>query len=418
MNVLMLNTFDDVAGADRAARRLQQGLRGAGVDARLLVHFRYGDGWDVICRDAPGRRLLRRLKLLLGTVPVRRYPNRPVNNFTPALLPDRLAAEVAGIDPDIVHLHWLGAGFCRIETLARFDRPLVWTLHDSWPFTGGCHVPGDCQKYRERCGACPVLGSTSEDDLSRRTWQRKERAWRDLHPTLVAPSRWLADCARASTLFRDYRVEVIPNGLDTQAFRPMDQRAARERLGLPQDRPVVLFGAVNALTDPNKGWQLLKAALRSVAVCRPNALAVLFGVDPPVPPPDAGLPLTFLGRLRDDASLAVAYAAADVFVVPSRQESFCQTAAEALACGTPVAAFGTTGLLDVVEHHGCGYLAQPYDSADLARGILWVLADRVRHGELSSRARKKVEEEFSLDRVAERYLSIYRELLGLGENGS
>ena len=410
MRVLMVNAFDAVAGADRAARRLQQGLRGAGVDARLLVHFRHGDGRDVICRDAPMRRLLRRLKLLLGTLPVRRYPNRPVNNFTPALLPDRLAAEVAGLAPDIVHLHWLGAGFCRIETLARFDRPLVWTLHDSWPFTGGCHMPGDCRKYRERCGGCPVLGSVRERDLSRWTWHRKQRAWRGLQLTLVAPSHWLADCAKASSLFRDVRVEVIPNGLDTEKFRPMAKRSAREMLGLPQDRPIVLFGAVKALADPNKGWHLLQPALRIVGRSLPNSLAVVFGAAAPAIMPDVGMEAVFLGRLRKEASLIAAYSAADVFVAPSLQETFCQTATEAMACGTPVVAFGATGLLDVVEHRACGYLAQPYDVEDLARGISWVLEDRSRHAGLSLRARQKVEESFSLDKVAEHYISIYHEL--------
>ena len=411
MKVLMLNTFDAVAGADRAARRLQQGLRGAGVDAGLLVHLRYGVGNGILCRDAPLRRMLRRLKLYLGTLPVRCYANRPVNNFTPALLPDRLPAQVAGIAPDIVHLHWLGAGFCRIESIGRLKPPLVWTLHDSWPFTGGCHVPGDCRKYRERCGACPVLGSEREEDLSRRTWQRKAQSWRHLPLTLVAPSRWLADCARESSLFRECRVEVIPNGLDTETYRPMDKRAAREQLGLPLDRPIVLFGAVNPLVDPNKGWHLLQPALKLVGKRLPNAMAAVFGADAPAIAPDLGMAAVFLGRLHDDAALVAAYSAADVMVVPSLQEAFCQAASEAMACGTPVVAFGATGLLDVVGHQGSGYLAQPYDSDDLARGVLWVLEDRDRQANLSGHARRKAEKEFGSDRVAEQYLSLYRELL-------
>lgn len=411
MKVLMLNTFDDVAGADRATRRLQQGLRRAGVDADLLVQFRYGEGQEILCFDSPARQALRRLKLYLGTLPVRHYANRPVNNFSPALLPDRLPAQVAKIAPEIVHLHWLGAGFCRIESIGRFNRPLVWTLHDSWPFTGGCHVPGACRKYCERCGACPVLGSRCEADLSRWTWHRKRQAWKDLRPVLVAPSCWLADCARASALFNDYRVEVIPNGLDTETFRPMAKSSARERLGLPQDRPIILFGAVNALIDPNKGWHLLRAALKIVGESRPDALAVVFGANTPATLPDKGLETVFLGRLRDDVNLVAAYSAADVLVVPSLQEAFCQTATEAMACGTPVVAFAATGLLDVVEHQGCGYLAQPYQSEDLARGIVWVLADRARHAALAERARGKVIADFALETMTQRYLDLYAKVL-------
>ena len=169
MKILMLNAYDDKAGADRAASRLQRGLRRAGVDADLLVQFKVGTGTDVLCRDAPLLKMAKRLKLYLGTLPVRLYPHRPEDNFSPALLPDRLPAQVDRIAPDIVHLHWLAAGFCQIETIRKFRRPLLWTLHDSWAFTGGCHVPGACRRYRERCGACPVLGSSRKKDLSRWT---------------------------------------------------------------------------------------------------------------------------------------------------------------------------------------------------------------------------------------------------------
>lgn len=416
MKVLLLNTFDQLAGADRAARRLYSGLGRIGVEARLLVHFKRGADPEILCFTSPWRTLLRRLKLYLGLLPVRLYPRRPENNFTPALLPDRLPERVAGLAPDLIHLHWLGAGFCRIESLARFDRPLLWTLHDSWPFTGGCHVPGPCERYRERCGACPVLGSFRERDLSRWTWQRKERAWRDLPLTLVAPSRWMAERARASGLFRERRIEVIPNGIDTEMFRPMDKGVARQQLGLPPERPVILFGAVNVLDDPNKGWALLRPALELVARERPEALAVVFGGRTPAESPP-GLETVFLGRLENDADLVAAYAAADVFVAPSLQESFCQTLLEAMACAVPTVAFRVGGPLDLIEHGRSGYLVEPYEVADLAKGLLWVLEDEGRRAVLSGRARTKAVEEFALEAVASRYAQLYREVLQIPAAG-
>jgi glycosyltransferase involved in cell wall biosynthesis len=256
-----------------------------------------------------------------------------------------------------------------------------------------------------------VLGSSCENDLSRWTWNRKERAWRNLDLTLVAPSRWLADCARSSSLFRDFRVEVIPNGLDTETFRPGDKEGARNTLGLPQDKKIILFGAVRAISDPNKGLHLLIPALQVFSKESSDTLAAVFSSLDGREMPDLGMPAVFLGRIHDDRKLAEIYAAADVFVAPSIQEAFCQTAAEALACGTPVVAFGATGLLDVVEHQRCGYLAQPYDAGDLACGIAWVLEDMDRHAELSIRARQKVKAEFSLDKVSDRYVAMYRQLL-------
>ena len=144
MKVLMLNTFDETGGAARAAGRLLDGAKALGVDARMLVHFKTGNADGVICNQNPLRKLARRGKLFLGLLPVRRSPNKPENNFSPALMPDSPPAEISRIDPDIIHLHWLSAGFLSVETIGRLGRlgkPLVWTLHDSWSFTGGCHMP-------------------------------------------------------------------------------------------------------------------------------------------------------------------------------------------------------------------------------------------------------------------------------------
>ena len=411
MKVLMLNTFDEIGGAARAAARLLQGVRDLGIDSRLLVQYQTGRADGVISHAGRLRQLARRLKTVLGTLPVRMFPKAPENNFSPARLPDHLVPEVAAVNPDIIHLHWMGAGFLRVETLGKLNKPLVWTLHDSWPFTGGCHVPFECTRYQQNCGACPVLGSTRDADLSRSTWDRKAQAWQGLNLTLVAPSRWLADCARSSSLFRDVRVEVIPNGLDTGLFRPRGKEASRRLLGLPQDKKIILFGAIRAASDPNKGFHLLLPALQSLGKQASELMALVFSSFDKDAMHDAGMPVFDLGRIQDDEKLSLIYSAADVFVVPSIQEAFCQTATEAMACGTPVVAFAATGLLDIVEHQKSGYLAKPYDSEDLAHGIAWVLADEERHQSLSLQARRKVEADFSIDKVAQRYARLYDRVL-------
>lgn len=413
----MLNALEGVGGAARAAARLERGLRERGLDARLLVHFRSVREGGALCRGGALRRAARRLKVYLGVLPVRAYPNRPENNFTPALLPDGLPREVRRAAPDLIHLHWLGAGFCRIETLAKFSQPLVWTLHDSWAFTGGCHVPFACDRYRQRCGACPVLGSRREADLSRWTWRRKERAWRDLNLTIVAPSCWLAECVRSSSLLGHFPVRVIPNGLDVERFRPMDRSTARNLLGLPEDRKIVLFGAVNATSDANKGWRLLHQALKVLASDVSGVEAVVFGAPRPNVLPDVGMPLHFLGELNEEAKLVAAYASADVFVLPSLSEVFPLVGLEALATGTPVVAFNIGGLPDLIEHQRDGYLARPYELADLARGIAWFLEDPERRAEAGRRAREKAVGKFSLGAVAERYIALYGEVLAPGAGG-
>jgi glycosyltransferase involved in cell wall biosynthesis len=320
---------------------------------------------------------------------------------------------VAKIAPDIIHLHWIRGGFMQIETVAKLKQPLVWTIHDTGDFTGGCHVIGECDRYQVSCGACPQLNSDHEQDISRWIWQRKAKAWKNLKITLVSPSRWLAECARSSPLFQNLPIEVIPHGLDTQKYRPISQHSAREILNLPQDKKLVLFGAIQATSDRNKGFHLLQPALQqlSQSAWRDNLEIVIFGASQPEKPIDLDFKTHYLGHLHDDISLATVYSAADVMLVPSLQESFGQTASESLACGTPVVAFNATGLKDIIDHQQNGYLAKPYEAEDFAQGINWVLENEQRLQKLSFYAREKAEREFTLELQARRYSALFQEIL-------
>ena len=413
MKVLHLSTFDESGGAAKAAFRLHKGLQAIGCDSQMLVQFKVGEDPAVTGARSTIERMLRYLRPHLDALPVRLYPNRPVSSFSPALLPDNLAQRVTEIDPDIIHLHWVTAGFMRLETLSRFNKPLIWTLHDSWAFTGGCHVPLDCVRYRQKCGSCPVLGSTRDHDLSGRIWRRKEKAWCDSPFTVVTPSRWLAGCAGASSLFHDKRIEVIPNGLDLQRFKPVDRQTARERLALPQGKKLLLFGGIIGTRVRNKGFHLLVSAMKELVErgWRDRAELVVFGASEPATAPDLGLNARYLGHLDDDDRIALLYAAADVFVAPSLQENLPNTIMEAMACGTPCVAFNQGGVADLIDHERNGYLAQPYEPADLARGIAWVLEDDGRWHALSMRTRQKTEEEFDLQSVALRYAKLYQEMI-------
>ena len=410
MNILHLNGSDIEGGAARAAYRLHQGLRTLGLNSRMLVRAKLSADQRVIQENS----LLTKLGPRMNSVPLRRYRHRPRTLFSAQWFPDVMAARVKEMNPQIVHLHWICNGFLRLETLAQLEVPLVWTIHDLWPMTGGCHYPNSCDRYTQACGQCPQLASSQQRDLSHRIWKRKARVWKTLDLTLVAPSRWVADCLRASALFRNTRVEVISHGLNTDQFRPIDQAVARDLLGLPQNRRIILFGASSGvLNDPRKGFQFLREALEKLAqteLGKRSAVAI-FGISTPDPPLDLNLPTHYLGRLSDDLTLALTYAAADVMVVPSTQETFGQTAAEAIACGTPVVAFNATGLKDVVNHQEDGYLATAFDSADLAKGIQWVLADEARYQQLRHQARQNALQVFTLERQARQHTTLYADLL-------
>ncbi len=413
MKILHIS-ISDSGGAGRAAYRLHQGLQGSGGDSQMLVQFKYTDDRAVCELQKNLEKLFAKLKLTerLDDLPLKFYPQGDPSYFSVEWFPDRLADKVSQLNPNVVNLHWVCHGYLQIESLAKFNKPIVWTLHDLWPFTGGCHYAQDCQRYTDSCGACPQLGSSKDWDLSRWVWQRKAKAWKNLNLTLVSPSSWMAECAKSSSLFKDFRVEVIPHGMDTQKYKPIDRQVARSLLNLPQDKQLVLFGAIYT-SEPRKGFQLLEPALQSLSKSgwKDRIELAVFGSSQPENPIDTGFKYHYLGRFEDDISLAAVYSAADVMVVPSIQESFGQTAFEALACGTPVVAFNATGLKDIVEHRQTGYLARPYEIEDLARGIAWVLENPDRHQKLSQRARQKAEQEFTVELQARRYLSLFTELL-------
>lgn len=413
MRILHLSTSDNAGGAPRAALRLHHGLREAGVDSIMRVQQKNGDDEFVLGPANTGDRLLALFRPTLDRLTLFAYPGLKRHNFSPAMIPDNLATQVRRLEADVAHLHWIAGGFLRIESLSRFSMPLVWTLHDMWAFTGGCHYSGDCERYRESCGNCPNLGSGRINDASRRVWSRKRRAMESLNLTVVAPSRWLAECARGSSLFRERRVIVIPNGIDTHQYKPVDRRVARELLSLPVDRKLVMFGAVRGTIDPRKGFQHLAPALRLIAGSRSmkNVEVIIFGSSRPKNPPDLGFPAHYLGNLQDETSLSLAYAAADVYISPAVQENLSNTILEALACGRPCVAFNIGGMPDMIDHEQNGYLARPFQIEDLAEGISWVLGEEDRWQRLSREARRKAEEQFAIESIARRHAALYEEIL-------
>jgi glycosyltransferase involved in cell wall biosynthesis len=376
----------------------------------MLVRAKFSNDKTVISDKS----LLTKLAPPLSGLPLKRYSKRSGGMFSSQWVPDVFASRVKGYSPDIINLHWLCNGYLQIETLRKFHQPLVWTLHDMWPFTGGCHYTETCENYRVSCGSCPQLGSDRSNDLSHWVWQRKAKAWKGLNLTLVATTSWMADCARSSSLFQDTRIETIPLGLDTEKYKPLNRHFAREVLNLPQDKQLVLFGAMNGTSDRRKGFHLLQPALQRLSTSgwSDQIELVIFGGSQLEEAIDLGFKSHYVGRLNDDLSLSLVYSAADVMVVPSVQEAFGQTASEAMSCGTPVVTFEATGLKDVVDHQQTGYLATPFEVDDLAKGIVWILEDQERHCQLQFQSRKKALRDFASEIQAARYMSLYTEIIG------
>ena len=413
MNLLILNTFDNQGGAAIATYRLHRGLLSIGINSYLLVQGKQTDDHSVIGPLTKWQKTLAILRPYVDGAATELYRKRKKVLFSPAWLPEKLAFKVAKLNPDIFHLFWVNGGFFRIETLKTIKQPIVWTLHDMWPFTGGCHYDEECGKFQQSCGKCPVLHSERERDLSRRVWERKRMSWEGVPIVVVATSHWLADMARSSSLFRNQRVEVIPNGIDTERYKPLNKEVARTAYNLPQDKHLILFSAFSANSDKRKGNQFLVPALEkmSQAGWGSKTELVIIGASRPENLTDMGMKVHYMGHLHDEMSQVLLYSAADVVVAPSMQENLSNTVMESLACGTPVVAFDVGGMPDMIDHQINGYLATPFEPSDLAGGIMWVLENESRHDVLSQRARQTVEERYALKAVANRYLTLYQSIL-------
>jgi glycosyltransferase involved in cell wall biosynthesis len=413
MKILLMNTCDLEGGAARAAYRLHQGLQKNNITSKMLVQTQLSDDCNVIAPEKVLQKEINNIRIILEGLPLKLYPDRQRTNYSLQWVKDLTLPKIKEINPDLINIHWVNGGYLQIETIAKLKKPIVWTLHDMWAFTGGCHYTQDCDRYTNSCGACPQLKSQKDWDLSRWIWQRKAKAWKDLNLTIVTPSQWLANCARNSSLFANTRIEVIPNGLNTEIYKPIERNLAKNLLGLPQNKRIILFGAMWATSDRRKGFHLLQPAfqkLRQLTNSEDIELAI-FGASSPSNPPDFGFPTHYLGRLNDDFSLSMLYAASDIYISTSLQDNLPNTIVEALACGTPCVAFKIGGMPDLIEHQQNGYLAEPFVAEDIARGMAWAIENSERYDRLCDRAREKAEREFNLQLQTSRYVSLFEELL-------
>ena len=384
MKVLHVSASDRIGGAAIATHRLHKALQRHGVESDMLVLRKVTADANVhrlAARLNRWRRIPRRLGAARHRSVLASNPRAAESGYWSLnLFSYPIAAAINAFDADIVHLNWVGDNFLPIGEVAKIKAPIVWTLHDMWAFTGGCHTAYDCSRYQSGCGKCPQLVDSAPHDISARLNRSKRRAWSNLPLTVVCPSRWLADCARSSAVFEGKVVDVIGYTLDLAVFKPIDPAAARQAFNLPADKPLVLFGAIGGTRDPHKGFGFLREALRRLPADS-SVEVVTFGGERAAEL-DLHLPCHQIGALRDEVSISLLYSACDVYVLPSLQENLPNTIIEALACGTPCVTFAGSGSSDLLQHEENGYLARLRDSDDLLAGIRWALAQPKRRQKL------------------------------------
>jgi glycosyltransferase involved in cell wall biosynthesis len=415
MRITHVSTHDITGGAARAAFRLHEGLRAIGVKSTMFVGHKASTSPHVLQAQPGGHLAKLRAKLRFNRIQRDIAPYRSTRPKGFEDFHDDRACDVAFVrqlpPADIVHLHFVSGFVDERSFLAGLPRdiPVVWTAHDMAPLTGGCHYDAGCDRYTSQCGRCPQLGSSWENDLSRRVWNRRRKSLSFVRDRLqfVVASRWMEQQVKRSALCSHFPVECIPFGLDCDVFRPIDKAACRTALGIDPVARVVLFVSDN-VTNRRKGLAILLDSLSRITH-RETVTVISVGRNPP--PATPGVNMLHLGGIANDQLLAIAYNAADVFVAPSLQEAFGQTVVEAMACGVPVVGFATGGISDLIQDETTGYLCPVGDAGALAHELDRALGDDRQRLAMGQEARTIAVRQYPLPLQAERYLAVYERLL-------
>ena len=409
MRILIVNTSERTGGAAVAANRLMKALNNNGAKAKMLVRdketetltvvplphsprLRWHFLWErlvIFCRLHFSRQHLFEVDIANAGYDITKLPE-----FQEA---------------DVIHLHWVNQGMLSlkgIQKILQSGKPVVWTMHDIWPATALCHVTLGCQHFTSQCGNCRLLpGGGSSHDYSTTIWQRKQRMLADENIYFVACSHWLESEAKRSALLKGQKITSIPNPIDTRIYKKGDKQEARQRLGLPLDKKLILF-ASQRVTNVNKGMDYLIEACRQLQIS--DAAVVILGGHAEEVVSQLSLEAYPLGYVNDEQRIVDVYHASDVFVLPSLSENLPNTIMEAMACGVPCVGFKVGGIPEEIDHRRNGYVAEYRSAEDLARGIRWILAE-ADYEELSKNAVQKVVQNYSQQSVALKYLDVYHQ---------
>jgi glycosyltransferase involved in cell wall biosynthesis len=419
MRVLIINTSEQTGGAAVAAKRLMEALNNEGVKAKMLVKDKETDCITVAELPHPWRRNFNFLWERWSIFCHLHFHRDHLFDIDTARMGSDVTRTREFQEADIIHLAWVNQGMLSLKGIRKIlqsGKPVVWTMHDIWPATAICHLAKDCTRFEEQCHNCPYLpGGGSEHDLAYRVWKRKARTLAHHNIAFVACSKWLEREAKKSRLLSGQMVVSIPNPIDTHIFHPADAAEARQALGLPTDKKLLLFVS-QRVTNVNKGIGYLVDACHKMVEAHPemreNTAVVVLGGHAEEVEPLFDLPVYALGYVSDEHRIALVYNAVNLFVLPSLSENLPNTIMEALACGVPCVGFNVGGIPEMIEHQRNGYVARLKDADDLAQGLHWVLAEADPKA-LAEQAVAKVHTAYSQRSVAMKYIEVYNQAIAL-----
>ena len=417
MRVLIINTSERIGGAAVAAGRLMESLKNNGIKAKMLVRDKQTDQISVVGLKGSW---LHVWKFMWERIVIWKA-NRFKKNDLFAVDIANTGTDITSLpefqQADVIHLHWINQGMLSLNTIRKIltsGKPVVWTMHDMWPFTGICHYASDCDKYTQECHYCPLLFKGGKKDLSYRTFEKKRKLFDGANITFVACSRWLEGMAKQSELLKGQTITNIPNAINTNLFKPRNKKQAREKCHLPQDKKLLLFGSVK-ITDKRKGIDYLVEACKILASQDPGLSkqlgVVVFGKQAEQYASLFPFPIYPMNYVSNEKELVDIYNAVDLYVTPSLQDNLPNTIVEAMACGIPCVGFNVGGIPQMIDHLHNGYVAEYQSAKDLANGIRWTLTEG-EYDNLSEEACRKALSSYSESIISMRYIDIYNKITG------
>lgn len=419
MRVLIINTTERQGGPAIAAYRLTEALKNNGIKAKMLVRRKSTDQVTTVQAEYT---LSDRFSMVWERLSVALHTHFRRNRVY-AIDLGRSGTDITNLpefkQADVIHLHWTNGGMLSLSSIDKIiasGKPIVWTLHDMWPFTGICHYAHDCDHYTEQCHDCPQLNSRKYRDMAYRIFKRKEQMLQGAHIQFVACSRWLGNMAINSHLLHGCKIQCVPNAINTNLFRPRSKQQAREALGLPTDKRLILFSS-HSLADERKGYHYLKEAVKMLSTEHPewrNQLGVvLIGKNiSPALYQDIPFDVYPLSYVAEEKRLVEVYNAVDLFAIPSLQDNLPNTIVEAMACGVPCIGFSVGGIPEMIDHLHNGYVADYKNVSDFAAGIHWLLTEGD-YEMLSREAARKAANTYGENSVAMKYIGIYNHITGM-----
>lgn len=408
MHIVIISDFETKGGANIATSRLATALALSGIQVTRIVYQKdkIKHGWETHTLKVFGDICLRISETILQT---------PSTTIRHSLIYKKLDHLLEKLKPDIINIHNIhGAHWSPlIAKICSNHAPVAWTLHDMWSFTGSCAYSYNCRKFIAGCDSeCPETGTypTLKPKLIRRAWEeRKELLETHLDLTAVSPSNWLAKQASFG-LWKNHQIKVIPNSLPLKIFKPKNKNESRKALGIRTNSPILLAVAQD-LNDKRKGYDILIKALQRVEI-RPLTLITMGkGRIRQIANSDDRINLYSLGYLRDEQTKSLVYNASNLLIHPALIDNLPNTIMEAIACGTPVVAFATGGVPELVRPRKTGWLAEEVSSKALAKAIEFALNEIHQGLDLQDSCRKIAEDEYSYEQQSQKYLKLFESLV-------